>query len=262
MPERKHRFITSPRSSENNGGDLISIVLLSEKAGYRMKSYGPTALMKIGNSRIIDVQLQSIKSSFKKFEIIICCGFGCDKIAKYVRENYPDCNIRVVENQVHHHSNSCESVRLCLNNITNSKVLICDGDLLLSSQNILTPVSLHSHSYMLYSHRDLCSKNLEVGMVINRAGYIENICYGIPNVWCELVFLHDYDTIEYLRKILSGPDYKTKFLFEALNDLNKTKHQLKAVKQTDGTVVKIDNIKTYHEIRRKYEGSTTKLHYR
>ena len=120
MPERKHRFITSPRSSENNGGDLISIVLLSEKAGYRMKSYGPTALMKIGNSRIIDVQLQSIKSSFKKFEIIICCGFGCDKIAKYVRENYPDCNIRVVENQVHHHSNSCESVRLCLNNISNS----------------------------------------------------------------------------------------------------------------------------------------------
>ena len=163
MPERKHRFITSPRSQENDAGDLVSVVLLSEKVGYRMKSYGPTSLMKIGKHRIIDIQIQAIKSTFTNFEVVICCGFGCDKIARYVRENYPEHNIRIVENQIHHHSNSCESTRLCLNNICNSKVLICDGDLLLSSENITTPVDTQSFSYMLYSDGKEAEHNLEVG---------------------------------------------------------------------------------------------------
>ena len=63
-------------------------------------------------------------------------------------------------------------------------------------------------------------------------------------------------------KITVIPDYKTKFLFEALNDLNKSKHQLKAVKRDRSSLIKIDNIKTYHEIRRQHEGSTTKLYNR
>ena len=47
---RNTNFITSPRekASGERVDDFVSIILLSENCGYRMKSYGPIPLLKIG----------------------------------------------------------------------------------------------------------------------------------------------------------------------------------------------------------------------
>ncbi len=236
--------------------DFVSIVLLSEKCGYRMKSYGPIPLLRIGGKCLIDIQIEEIQSVFSDFEIILCSGFGSTKIAKYIRDVYPSLNIRIVENQLHEYSNSCESLRLCLNNTTNNKVLVCNGELVIN-RDVLSLVSLKS-SFIVSEVGQ--NENLEVGVTINEFGYTENFCYGIENTWSEILFLHDRDIVESIRSIVSDADYKNKFIFEALNELGRTKHRLSVVKNDAVPMVKINNIKTYHKIRKTNESTNTKLH--
>ena len=51
------RYITTPTKSRTDKGaefnDLVSVVLFSENHGYRMKSYGPISLIKIGGKTLI-----------------------------------------------------------------------------------------------------------------------------------------------------------------------------------------------------------------
>ena len=255
---RTTKFITSPKEklSGERVDDFVSVVLLSEKCGYRMKSYGPIPLLRIGGKCLIDIQIEEIQSVFSEFEIILCSGFGSTKIAKYIRETYPTLNIRIVENQLYEYSNSCESLRLCLNNTTNNKVLVCNGELMIN-RDVLSLVSLKSSFILSESDK---SENLEVGVTINEAGYTENFCYGIENTWSEILFLHEKSIVESVRSIISDAEYKNKFIFEALNELGRTKHRLSVVKNNVSPIVKINNIKTYHQIRKTNESTNTKLH--
>jgi choline kinase len=255
MRRHPRRFITSPQDGKQVTDELVTVALLSAQAGHRMKSYGPIPLLPLGNKNLLDRQIASIRSVFKIFELIVCVGFGSEKVIKYIKEKYSDINIRVVENQVHHHSNCCESARLCLNNTTNGKVLICNGDLVLE-RSVLSNLEFN-HSYMITENSP--TRNLEVGLTTSNGGYVENICFGLDSVWSEIVFINGKDSVEALRRILSVPEYKTKFLFEGLNELGRTKHKLKSISNKNTPVIKIDNIKTYHEVRRNYEVSNTKL---
>lgn len=252
---KQHGFVTSPRQESERMDDFITVVLLCEKAGHRMKSYGPTPLIKFGGATLLDRQIASLKSVFSRFELIICGGFDCEKVVKFVREKYKELNIRIVENQVYPHSNSCESVRLCINNTTNSKILICNGDLLVDTEVFSL---IHGGKSFIILEQEPCN-NLEVGVTINEEGHTENLSFGIENLWSEIVFLHDQETIESFRKIISSADYKNKFMFEAINDLVKTKHKVHVIKNMQKPVTKISNIKTYHEVRKSHENTNTKL---
>ena len=129
---RNHnRYITTPKNKRDTSSkaveDFITIVLFSENHGYRMKSYGPVSLIKIGGKTILETQIEAIKASFYNFEIIVCSGFETQKTVNFIKEKFPEVNIRVVENQVHFNTNCCESARLCLNNTSNDKILFCSG---------------------------------------------------------------------------------------------------------------------------------------
>ena len=254
---RKHnrRFITSPVGSQQQCEDLVTVILLSENSGYRMKSYGPTPLLRLGGTTLLDTQISAIKSVFRNFELILCCGFDSEKIVKHVRDKYNKDNIRIVENQVYQNSNGCESARLCLNNTVNDKILLCDGSLMINKEllSLINPECSHIIS------STGASKNLEVGFTANARGNVENFSYGIENTWSESVFLNNEEVIESFRGIVSAVDYKNKFIFEALNQLANTKHQIKVVQHEDGALIKINNIKTYHAVRSHYEGTSTKL---
>ena len=119
----RQQCVTSVKKSRKNlqNKDFISVVLLCDSPGYRMKSYGPIPLITINNQRLIDIQISIIESAFPNCEIILCLGFDAEKIYKYIRSKHSDKNIRIVENQLYDISNSCESLRLSLNNIYNEK---------------------------------------------------------------------------------------------------------------------------------------------
>ena len=58
----KNRFITSAKkqNKDNKKQEFYTFILVSDSPGYRMKSYGPTALIGFKNNKLIDIQIQSI----------------------------------------------------------------------------------------------------------------------------------------------------------------------------------------------------------
>lgn len=241
----KKQCITSPRSKKTTNDSLITIVFLCDSPGYRMKSYGAIPLIPFKTKRLIDIQINAIKSVFKNFEIVLCVGYDSDRVCKYVKNKYRNINIRIIENQIFDKSNSCESVRLCLNNINNEKVIICDGSLIIDSKTFKS-LSGGQSSYVMTE----IDKNddLEIGVNTGSKNFAEHFGFGAYYTWSEIIFLNSYETIEYLRKIISNDNYKQRFLFEAFNELIKTKHNIEVV-QNMHPVQKINNVKTYHRLR-------------
>lgn len=240
----KNKCIISPKSKNLVKDELITIVFLCDSPGYRMKSYGAIPLIQFRTKRLIDLQISAIKSVFKNFEIVICVGYDSDRVCKYIRNKYKNINIRIIENQVFEKSNSCESVRLALNNINNDRVVICDGSLIVDSKTFNCIDSNKSY-VMTEIHKN---QDLEIGVNTGAKNIAEYFGFGAYHTWSEIVFLHNHDIIESLRKILSNEIYRQKFLFEAFNELIKTKHNLEVI-QNIHPVQKINNVKTYHKLR-------------
>lgn len=224
--------------------ELITIILLCDSSGYRMKSYGPISLITIDDIKLIDLQIQCIKNVFENFEIILCVGFDAEKICKHIRSQYKDIRIRIVENQLHNVSNSCESLRLSLNNTANDKILICDGNLILNN-GCLESIDIN-HSCVL-TEKNPCD-DLEIGLNINQDNIVQHLSYGATKIWSEIFFLNGIDIVESLRKVITKYDSKTRFIFESINELIKMKYEIKCIANSS-KIVKVNNIKMYHSIK-------------
>lgn len=243
----KTKCITSPRlinKSTSQTSDLVSIVLLCDAPGYRMKSYGPLPLITISNNKLIDLQIKAIQQTFTNFEIIICLGFDSEKTCKYVRSKYNKLPIRIVENQLFNSSNSCESVRIALNNTLNNKILICSGNLLFNSKT-LSAINYNQTCVLI---ENTPCENLEVGINIDSNNEAQYFSFGAYKIWSEILFLSDENIIEIFRKIVVYPESKNKFIFEALNEVLKSKYKIKCINNKH-PVKKISNIKTYHSVK-------------
>lgn len=234
------------KNKEKKCQDFITVILLCDSSGYRMKSYGPISLICVNNTKLIDLQIQCIKNAFENFEIILCVGFDAEKICKHIRSQYKELPIRIVENQLHNVSNSCESLRLSLNNTTNDKIIICDGNLILTS-DCLKNIDIQSSCVLV--EKTPC-ENLEIGLNIDDKKRAQHFSYGASNIWSEIIFLKGFDIIESLRRIITKYDSKTRFVFESINELIKMKYEIKSITNTSN-IIKINNIKMYHSIKEK-----------
>lgn len=243
----KKAFITSPKSDQQDQTripkDLVTVVLLSENHGHRMKSYGPISLIKLGGKTLLEKQIEAISSTFDNFEIIICSGFETEKTSEFVKSKFKDLNIRIVENQLHYNSNCCESARLCINNTMNDRILFCSGGVLINQYH-LNCIDFKRNCALIQN--ESTDSSFEIG-VIENDNILENFSIGIKNkYWSEIFYINGQKEINYFLSIISNPDYKNRFLFEALNEFNK-KIKLKIVKMQKPTA-KIDNIKTLKRI--------------
>jgi len=240
---RRRKRVSKTSLTETDS--LITVIMICDTPGYRMKSYGPPSLITIGPKKLIDHQIAAIKKNIKNPEIILCVGYDADKVNKYIRTKYNKLNVRIVENQIFNHSNTCEGMRLALNNTHNDKVIVLDGNIMFKADT-LAQINLRQSAVLCEQNP---SDNLQVGFNLNEANTIEHFAYGASNLWSEIFFLNNSDIIDSLRKIVSSTEYKTKFMFEALNDLLKTRHKLKMI-GNEFPIQKINNIKTYHKVRK------------
>ena len=141
MPKKTKRKATTRttviKQSDKPSDELITFVLIADSPIYRMKSYGPASLMPINNYKLIDYQINSIKKSCKNYEIILCLGYETNKVFRYVKNNHKNSNVRIIENQNYTNTNSCESLRLSLNNTLNDKIFIIDGSIILVQRKMM-----------------------------------------------------------------------------------------------------------------------------
>lgn len=249
----KRNYIVSAKNQTGQGIDkFITIVLLGENHGYRMKSYGATSLLKVVNDRsLLELQIEAIKSVFCNYEIILCSGFEVKKINDFVKSNLKNENIRIVENQVHYNSNCCESIRLSLNNTMNQKILISSGDVVLTS-NYLSQFNYDKTSLMVQQYN--ANNEFEIS-VVSGSKNVTNMCLGEKNnFWTESIFLNGEETIQKIYNLVSNVEYKNKFMFEAINHMSKNT-RIKVLENKNIPVIKINNIKTLKNIRKNNENT-------
>ena len=256
MRNRNSYIVTAKQADKNHIQPFVTVVLLGENYGYRMKSQGPTPLIPIQNKKtVLELQVNAIKSIFANYEIILCSGFDTKKVSQFVKTRLAKENIRIVENQVHYNSNSCESLRLALNNTCNDKVLVLSGDLIFN-QKYLKAFDYKKTSVVLQN--DDSNKQFEIS-VLSNGTHVNSMCLGEKdNFWTEGVFLADQKSVSKAYEIVSNIEYKNKFIFEAMNELSKTV-QIKAINTVDRTAVKVNNLKILKNIRSYRENINTKL---
>lgn len=245
--KKSNCFITNAKS--NNSGVLrdekITVILLAENYGYRMKSYGPISLIEFEGKTLLERQVDAIRSVFLESEIILCSGFETNKVYHFVNSKFPSSyNIRIVENQVYYHSNCCEGLRLCMNNTTNNKILICGGGVVLTPR-FLKSLNLRKPSILTQAGKK--EDTFEIGVIPNDSR-LENMSLAIKdNVWTELLYLTGEPVVKSFYNLISKAELKNKFLFEAINSW-KGRRQLSIFENDSDPIFKIDNIKTLKRI--------------
>lgn len=244
--------VTSVKGKKTKKPEHASVIFLADKVKDKMKANGPTSLLQFGLNNMLDIQLASVASAYKSYEIVLCLGYETEKVIRYIKSKYNGHKIRVVENKDYENSNYCESLRLSLNNVDSDCVVVCAGDVM-TYPELVKASSFDSFIVTQGEAKD----NFEVGSVVDESGTITNMSYGLPNSWTEVFCINGYPEIELLRTIVSNPAYKNKFLFEALNEF-KENVNLKQVENKFQTV-KIDNNKTYQSVRGLYENFNSQL---
>ena len=243
---RASEYITTPRNKEGEGRpEKVSILLLAENHGYRMKSYGPISLVNVDGKTLIERQVEAIKSVFLDFEIILCSGFETHKVYNFIKKSFgKNIKIRIVENQVYFHSNCCESIRLCMNNVMTNRLIICGGGVLLTSQ-YLRSMNLNKSSILFQTPQE--NNEFEVGVITN-GEKLENFSLAVNDTcWTELMYLTGNKITQSFYNLVSNPEYKNKFLFEAMNDW-PNRREMVATHNQYFPIIKINNVKTLKRI--------------
>lgn len=216
----------------------ISVVLLYDASVNRMKSYGPVALFNINEyTKILDYHISFIHAYFAKPEIIICVGSESEKIIKYVQNRYYNTDVRIVENQMYQDTNTCESLRLCLNNIHSNNILLINA---LTLPKKIAPIK--QSSVMLYITEN--SKKSDIGININENNKVEHMSFCAKNAWLDIMWVTNKSIITSIKKILSQDSYKKKMWFELINDMISRKISIDYT-VVNNEIVKIDNLRQY-----------------
>lgn len=223
------RFVS--KIKQDNSGN-ISAVVLGNETDYRTKSYGPRCLLTHGNSTVIQKQIRVLSEIELVSEIIVVLGFECDRIIKYLPED-----IRVVENQLHRTTNSCESLRLVLNNIKNNRLLIIDGNVLISRD--LFNRADFSSSFAVCG-TDSKSKN-EISFS-NANGLVTRFSFGLDYIWNSISFVQGKE-FKLLKKSCKDRESEKFFTFEVLNLVIDRGGKFSILESNVGEVKKINSIK-------------------
>lgn len=236
------------------GGKIqkTSVILLSDQKDSRIRNPLPLPLLDIGKKiYLLDIQIAAIRASFTDdVEVIVCCGFEADLVASYCKSKYKSINVRIVENCNYEETNSAESLRLCLNNINNDSIMVCEGSLLLYPEALYIK---KRENFLLLQQAE--SLNLDIGIVNDDKQNITNISYGLPNKWSEIFFLSGHENIEMVRKVAAQQESKKKLVFEILNECGI---DFKSQKN-DMPMIKINSTKTQNHVRKMYENFNSGL---
>lgn len=241
---KKSQFITTPNNKRSQGGELVTIVLLAENYGYRMKSKGALSLVEIKGKSLLEIQIQAIKAVFTNFEVILCCGYDSKSVYEFIQKKMKNVNVRIVENQVYENSNCCETTRIALNNTLNDKILVVNGGLLISASHLKT---IDTQKTCILSQVNKKMEDFEVGVVENES-LVQNMSLGIKERrWLDLLFLSGRENVETFYNIVSSIDFKNRFLFEAINELIRNT-QVENVDIKTSRLCKVDSIKSLKRI--------------
>lgn len=225
---KQTRYITSTRRAPSNN----TFIILSAGTGRRTKNHGNKSLIPYGNKRIIDHQVETIKSTYGAgTDIILVTGHMANKVIRDVHK------VRVVENPFFESANIVESMRIGINSCLESNVFFIHGDLIFS-QSFIKPPSEDAICVPI----DKSSKldKTAVGVVTNNES-VKNFSYGLPDKWSQIVFFPQ-NTFNQIKTKLNNTD-KNMSSFEFMNDLIKSKYNISYYESPKGKIKEVHSMK-------------------
>ena len=204
----KGRCVTGTRRPGKTNNEGISVIVLCGNMGYRMKSYGPKALLAFSDgSLLIDRLLENVSTCFPNSEIVVGVGFEADKVMARLPQG-----IHAVENQLYEETNDLEQVRLCLNVCTKNNIIIINGDIIF---NNIALDKLTKHGSSVVVSKDMGENEIGVTVVDDR---VTIFAYDLPLKWCNIVYLTGKELVTF-KKICKDRDRGKWYVFEALNQI-------------------------------------------
>jgi len=216
----------------------IDVVIPAAGLGKRMKSYGPKPLIRLSNgTRIIDNQLNIIRSVIPNSNIILVCGFEADVLMN----NTPD-DIVKIENESYSTTNVVRSIGIGLR-ACQRDVLILYGDLVFNYECIEN-MNFNKSSIFVGSN---IMKGSEVGCIVNKRGKVENLMYDLDHKWGQMMFLKGRE-LNMFKNICWNPENYNMFGFEAINEMITNNGVLTACEDEAAKVIDIDSSKDLEKV--------------
>lgn len=220
--------------------DQIAVIILAANISYGMKSYGPKSLLAINNTTtLLEYQIELIRQSFPKSDIILVTGFSAEKMIKK-----RPLGVRIVENQLFETTNESEQIRLALNCCLSDSVLLIKDSVIFNAETFKN-ISQNG-SCIIYDSQNKFEKN-DIGVTVVD-GYGTIFSYDIPTKWCHIVYLTGKD-LQFIKWLCSNKENSKLYTFELLNMLLSKSEKIKAIEPVNMEISKIDNSRDLEKIR-------------
>lgn len=225
---RQTRYITgTKRTADNN-----TFIILSAGTGRRTKNYGNKSLMPYGNKRIIDHQVETIRSAYgANTDIVLVTGYMSDKVIRDVQ------GLRLVENPFFDSTHIVESMRKGINACLESNLFFIHGDLIFS-QSFIKPPSQDNICVPIDKNSRL--DKTTVGVITN-INSVQNFSYGLPDKWSQIAFFPK-SVFNHIKSKLNNTDNNMSS-FEFMNELIKTNLQISYYESPKGKIKEVHSMK-------------------
>jgi choline kinase len=198
-----------------------------------MKSYGPKALIPLGNGEtVISRQLRIMRASFPEASFTVVCGFDAER----VRKALPDF-VQTVENSEFATTNVARSIAIGLAQSQCRKALIVYSDLVFSANYLAGIDKLPSSVIVsLQSGRE---EEVGVNVVDQR---VMCLSYGLPLKWAHMAVL-DRNEQDLFMSLALDKRRSRFFAFEVINESIEKGGTFGAFQPLGCSLVEIDNSK-------------------
>lgn len=142
--------------------------------------------------------------------------------------------------------NDTYGICLAFNEIKEKNILIINPFTFFFS-NIFRNFTFKTTETVYYEDSIESKKN--IGISINEEGYLNNIVWGLPNVWSQMLFISEQDYNEFYKIICLMKNYKLYF-FEIINKLSDIV-KIKCYK-TKNTIIQIEENSHFLNAKKVY----------
>jgi choline kinase len=214
----------------------LSIIIPAAGLGRRMKSYGPKALIDVGNKQsLIGRQLTILRELFPKAEFIVVVGHQADKICSRVD------GVRIVQNLYYDTTNVARSIGIGLHYATRKTALVVYGDLVFNRATFKNIPLTSSCVVVDQPDEDgFCQlRDNEVGCNVVD-GVVTHFDYGLDTKWAQIVLLAGKE-LSIFKKLSIDPAKRRYFGFEILNAILEQEGNFNAHEPADMRIVEVDS---------------------
>lgn len=199
--------IRNIHSIKNAAKQKIGIIILAAGMTSGGKYLGNKSLLPLTNKKtILETQIDAINKAFPNTEIVLVSGFESDRVMDHC-----DNHIICVENERYKDTNTTRSLGMGLRASTSDKVVVIYGDVVFN-HIALNKLDTNSSTVLFNDTLDHTS----VGCVMNKAGNLENLMYGVGKEWIQIFSLVGRE-LEQMRAITWDRRNEKLLGFEAIN---------------------------------------------